>query len=826
MKARSVILSAWLASLVPSTASAQTARAASEGEAGAPPETTVAVEHCAATARCRTHALALPATLGKHAVEPIALAGGVNVTLVTAPAADGTGRYVVGRAEDGGSVLERLRGYVERPRDGEPGERKEKVLLREAGPAGHETLIVGTRYESATACGLPVVMNAKRLEPGTLEWQPRENLVFSAADRARMTPLFAVRAPSAWSPALPRLLMSRVSSSAASGTHGALTDGRLETSWVEKGSGAGSGELVVMAASRHVPIEGFQLVVRAHSGERRPAPRTFQLATDSAVFSVTMPEDAWLSESGATYDVRLPAPVATECVALVLDGAYAGGPDDLGIAELRAITSLDDAGATPAALVRLLDGSLASSLAARTLLERGGIEALGAIASAYTSLSASGKERALSVAESGGCLESAAFFVDRLVGAGQPASWEPELDVPRERASGWLRRCREYSRAALEAKVASRAVDRERGLAARELGLLLPGQAVGSLVAALDGASPALRRELRSALGVAARAPRARTELEALFVAGAFDARPLAVKIDLLRAPGEDLGTLGGAADALERAVGADQSFRTRYLLQQPLGALARRGDARAAQRLSGALRSDDSAHVRARAAAAAAGAPLTIDALGGGLRDASPRVRAAALGSLTNEELSLSGATVERMRVLVADDAWTYVREAAAEALARRARESGQRAEELDAIDRSLSGALEDQAPTVRRAALLALARRNSRASGKAIHRVASDPREAVSVRASAVRALGELCHADAGELLYKLAYRLAAPQLAYDEELGLAALEALGTLGPADLGEKLAPLAVTKGVRALVQERARAAMATTGRCGDRPNR
>ncbi|MSP24277.1 MAG: HEAT repeat domain-containing protein [Myxococcales bacterium] len=857
----------------------------SDARAGS--ERTIKVRVCESNSRCVAHALSLPQELGAERLEELHLEGGRPVMLVSAAPLAGPGRYIALLAYDDGAAVELLRGYVDRPSPGEPGERHTKVLRREPRTGDAEALIVATSFEAATACGRPVLMNARRLDPDTFLWEETENRVFSGAER-NLSPLFARRMSTGYDALLPRLLVSKVSSSAALGSHGALTDGRLDTSWSENGPRTGAGELVAMSASMKVPIEGFQWVVRTREGERRPAPRTLQFATDAAVYSVTMPEDAWLTNAGASYEVRLPAPITTACVALVLDDAYLGGPEELGIAELRAITSLDAIGTSPKALVMLLDDGGARALAASTLLERGGTAAVHAAIEAYANLGESGRRRALDVIETGACQDSAAFFVERLVGAGQGPAWDPELDPIRERAAGRLYRCREDSRAALAAKLRSGKVEREQILAARALAAIAPGAAVETLAAALAGASTALRRELRRALGAAPNETRARTALNRLFVAADFDARPLAVRIDLLRAAGTQLGGLDGGADALERVAGADLSFNTRYLLQAPLGALAAHGDARAIARLDRAMLSDESPHVRARAADAAIGSRASRAALARALMDDAPRVRTAALRSLGAALGRLSGehstqskehakltplapaalaapalpvalvapvapalpvalvapvalvepavpVALERIRELLARDPWTFVRVAAAEALGSAPRalpiqvgkpESAATVNARDAelADESLEAALADGAVSVRRAALLALASRNARGAAESVHRLASDPREPLAVRATAVSVLGELCYADADELLYKLAFRLAAPQLPYDEALGVAALGALGALQPPEFEAKLQPLAEHAKVPDTVRRLTRETLKKRGSCKRTP--
>src|SRR5690606_739955 len=95
--------------------------------------------------------------------------------------------------------------------------------------------------------------------------------------------------------------------------------------WSEKRGGDGSGEFVVFRAPRAVPMVGFNFRVRPTQSPPATgvAPSTAWIALDQGLYHVTLPPDAWNSESGV-FSVRLPAPVESSCVALVLDSAGSG----------------------------------------------------------------------------------------------------------------------------------------------------------------------------------------------------------------------------------------------------------------------------------------------------------------------------------------------------------------------------------------------------------------------------------------------------------------------------------------------------------------------
>ncbi|MBI4704630.1 MAG: HEAT repeat domain-containing protein, partial [Deltaproteobacteria bacterium] len=328
------------------------------------------------------------------------------------------------------------------------------------------------------------------------------------------------------------------------------------------------------------------------------------------------------------------------------------------------------------------------------------------------------------------------------------------------------------------------------------------------------GAAPdALRRELRAALGTAARAQRSRAAFRRALELQALGTRPASVRLDLLRALGAEAAGLPEAAAAFAQLCAEDRSFRARYLLQAPAAELARGGDAGARGFLRESLARDPSPHVRAQAARASAGLAALLPELGAALGDAEPRVREAALEALATATGAAAPAATETAVVrLLHTDPWTFVRAAAAGALARR-RVSAE-------TDRALGEALADPAPAVRRATLRAIARRRSPATAEPVRRLADQPQETLDVREAAIDALGALCDAESVGLLTKLVQRTAASVLPYDRPLGLAALGALGRIHPPDLDARLAPL-VDRRVEPAIRALARATLRAPGSCG-----
>ena len=280
--------------------------------------------------------------------------------------------------------------------------------------------------------------------------------------------------------------------------------------------------------------------------------------------------------------------------------------------------------------------------------------------------------------------------------------------------------------------------------------------------------------------------------------------------MDLLRALGAELATFQGASAALGQTLGSDNSFRTRYLLLGPAGHLARAGDATATGLLEQSLRADPSPYIRAEAARASAGVVSLAPALTRLLEHPAPRVREAALEALASGAAKLLPQAEALSVQLLGSDPWTFVRETAAEALGH-----GDSA----TAEEALLDALEDQSPLVRTQVVRALGKRKSDAARERLRKVAGGAKEAISVRAAAIVALGEMCDLDSVDLLTKLALRLAAPQLSYDRPLGLAALKTLGRIHPPDFAERI-KLLVHPNVAAPVRKLAATAMREPGGC------
>jgi hypothetical protein len=752
----------------------------------------------------------------RAAIEELRLSPRRRALLVTVPAGDGGGRWVLllhaSAAGEPPAVREQLRGFVDRPRAARSGDAVESVLLREQGPGGTDAIVVGKRYDGVDVCGRPAILGVRRFDAATLDWVAAPTRSLSPEQLVGATALTA--APRSSPNAAAPVLVGTVASSAVAGTKGALTDGDLATRWAEARDGAGSGEFVVMSAPGDLAITGFDIVLRPTGDQPADAaaPRTIHVATRSDVFTVALPADALAQPPGTVYGIDLPHEVRSDCVALVLGDTAQSGEVAVGVAELGARTRFD--AASPAELARALDDE-ARADAARALLLRGGVTWQRAVIDAWPTLGDAGKRRALEILDAADCEVTAPFYAARLLGKGADADFHPDLDETAGHARDRLRRCRGQAKEALVAALKAEPSGESRVWAARELALLAPADAVEPILGLLDEGDQArsgnaIRRGLRAALASAARHTRAKNAVAALLVPARFAELSLVQRIDFLRAIGGELPAIAGAGDALAAVLAADASLSTRYLLQEPAAHLCVGKDERAVSFLRKSLRSDESAHVRAQAARVAGGVPALAADLVAALGDSAPRVREAAL-----EALAAAPSTSLDEPVLVgllADDPWTFVRVGAARALGAQPSSPGG--------DAALVATLEDSPLLVQRAALEAIGRRRAVEAGGAVHEKAARAKEPLELRIAAVAALGQLCRDDSAELLYKLALRAGAPQLPYDEKLGIAALHALGEIKPADIAERLAPLVRTRRVPRTVRALAADAIERKSAC------
>jgi len=726
----------------------------------------------------------------------VPISGGRNVVHVRVPLRGGDGPLAPaweGLFAAGAPPLFAARtGWIR----GESGERTGTAITLLA-DGETRSILVGDVREDLRICGDDsTLLNPQGLDP-RLVWHGATFQRLSPARREKAIPLVASLRGGAPADAPLGQLLAAEGASTAIGAPKNLVDGDPDTTWSEGRLGQGQGEFALFHAPHEVPLTRFAVVVAPKTP--RPegaAPRTFYLATDTALFEVTMPEDAW-GHPGAAYDISLPEPVATSCVALVLGDAYLHGSTkpEVTVGELFAYSAFDGPGVKLDTVVQALSGGGPRAEVAAGVLKRSGPAGLQAAALAYAKLDPAGRALAVDVAASSpSCAPASQLLVEALSDPGE---------IVREKARAKLEQPH-CGRDAVPALVASLGVPATRSRSARLLASVAPSQALAPLARVLGQGSPQERAQLRSAFAHAA-AQAAPGEIAVLLAAGGDpDAR-----VDLLRAAEGRLGEVSEAADrALDDLLGQPPSVRTRYLLVAPTAALARAGDAKDDARLVLWLEHDSDPLVRVHAAEMAGASAKTQAALDAAAKDPEPRVREAALRTVAASRVVPAGSSAI---AALGHDPWTFVRAAAAEALAMLPASV--------AADQALDRAVRDKAARVRAVAISALAGHAAVASVGTIRSRLEDTREDVDVRVAAAHALGGLCDLRALDALERLAISGASSPDPNDVALGLAATDALGQLHPADLAKRLKGVH-TKGARPDAQRAADAAVSAPGVC------
>ncbi|MEZ4260377.1 MAG: HEAT repeat domain-containing protein [Polyangiaceae bacterium] len=681
---------------------------------------------------------------------------------------------------------------------GSEGDRSGTVVLTYDRDASTRFVMVADVREDTRICGQAATpLGARGLDARSMQLRGATLHRLPKKTRDEAARVVAVGRDDA-TPPLARLL----GASGASAPHAArLTDGDPATVWSEARPGDGHGEFVTTRTSSDVPIHALRVVIAPpEPAADGAAPRTLYVATDAATFHVTLPEDAW-RKPGRAYDIPLPEPVRTTCVAVVLDEAYANGKAApvVSIAEMYAVSRFDAEGASLDDVAAALAGERAEEAAG--VLKRAGERGLEAVLGAWPKLDARGRALAVDVAAAAGdCAGRGGELLSRALA-------EADREV-RKRAVGRLERCGKGASAALAAAVRS-PDEAIRAAAAPLLASVAPSAALAPLSDALGGGGAPTRRAVRAALTRAA-ASASRGDLLALL---SQPERAASARVELLRALGPRLADLRPEADAaLAELLRTSPDMATRYLLAQPLARLAAAPDATpgAMRRLADFVRNDPDWPVRARAVELAGPIRALAPAVLAATTDKEPRVREAALRALAG--VPGERGTPAAARAALAKDPWTFVRLAAVDALGA----SGDTS--------PLALALEDAAPRVRGAAADALGRARAGAYAPALVARATDTREDPDVRASAARALGEMCAPSAIDPLTALARGAAAPADAGAARVAFAAIDGLAALAPRDLDRRLAPLRdphAPHPVRAAAARALARAAAAGGRCG-----
>ena len=145
---------------------------------------------------------------------------------------------------------------------------------------------------------------------------------------------------------------------------------------------------------------------------------------------------------------------------------------------------------------------------------------------------------ALDVIDAAECVDSASFFVARMLGKGHLGPFDPVTDRLALHAKDRLRLCRKSATSALLAAVKAEQGE-QRVWVARQLAALAPPAAVPAIVPLLADDDDRVRRGLRASLAIAAAKRRALPAVLAELESKRFAGHPLKTRIDLLRALGD-----------------------------------------------------------------------------------------------------------------------------------------------------------------------------------------------------------------------------------------------------------------------------------------------
>jgi hypothetical protein len=386
-----------------------------------------------------------------------------------------------------------------------------------------------------------------------------------------------------------------------------------------------------------------------------------------------------------------------------------------------------------------------------------------------------------------------------------------EIDPELAHARDQLRRCGRASATAL-GKLVTEAAPEVKRIAALELSLVAPAEAVPILVDALGKADDTGRRELRAALTRAAKSARAQPAFEEELKAAKLATRSPRTVIDLLRGAGSALPQLEGAKPAFAALALPAAPMETRFLLLGPAAELAAAGDAAAESFLRDSLRRDPDPHLRARAAEAAGKVKSLWPDVAIAVDDPDVRVREAAINAFANTGGAPlpTGLDAALTRRLVSDE-WTILRAAAARTIGTLPPSA--------ALDAALASKVSDVYPEVRGAVIDALGARKATLHAAKLRERAMIADELLDLRARAVLALAGMCDKGSVDLFTKLANNAVKPVDERDRRLGAAAVAALSVVHPADLATRLAPL-LAKDAPPGLNEMAKAALASERGC------
>jgi HEAT repeat protein len=724
-------------------------------------------------------------------VEAVPIGNGKQVVHVRVPQKDAEsgGPAYEAVLTSSGEVFSGMTGYVK----GDDGERTGNFV--QVVPNGATSSVyVGDAREEVKLCGESTTMlEPRRLDPGSLKLGPPAP--FQRLSLARQQSAQRVVAEDKGAPfAAPLAKLLVATGASVEGSRGVeLTDGDAATAWV-----AGSGEFVLMAAPREVPIARIQIVVSAPANAvpNATGPKTFYLVTNDRAFIVTMPGNGWLKQRNA-YEITFPEPIQASRLALDLEDPYSptGAHPVVSIGELVAYSEFDKPGATLDDVAQRLNSDRGD--AAVGVLKRAGPAALAAVEKIYDSLDEHGRARAVDVAASHAKCEEAAPLLARALcekGGQAPRKAKEKLDRCREAVPVLAARLRDDAKTRV-------CIAPALALIARDEALVPIADAMA--MTAVDDHDT--RTALRQAFSVALK-DADKDKLAALL---ADTKRDALARLEVMRAADARVNDAQAQSDAtVTELLAGKPAMRVRYLVLDPLAQLAQGGDRAAAGHIADALR-DEEWPVRMHAAEVGRGVADAQAGLLAAARDPEPRVREKAFESLA---ATPTPAAVPIAVDALAHDGWPFVKTNAIGMLMRSPPSAD--------VDAALGHALDDTSVRVRGTAIIALGMRRAGAWSKAMRARLDDEKEDADVRAAAARSLGAVCDASSADRLTELARGLAAFGTSEDEqEIDQAALEGLAALGPADLAKRLAPLLGPKAPPAL-REAASTALVARSLC------
>ncbi len=250
---------------------------------------------------------------------------------------------------------------------GDPGERRRDVLrVEDLTGDGVDDLLVGTIEEARTLCGVETILQPQALDPRSGELRSVSIRRLPVVENELAIPASTER-PRELRDDVPlvRALVPRAATSTsgvpdfAVSPPAPLTDGDRSTAWIEGHPGNGRWEGVSFAwAASGLHARFVALVPSDHAD----APAAVWLLHDEGRVRVRAPE------SDGVWWIRLPEPVQTRCISLVLD-APPGDPATAhtGFAEVRVFTEVESGDGLDGLFVRLAEGGREADAAARAL---------------------------------------------------------------------------------------------------------------------------------------------------------------------------------------------------------------------------------------------------------------------------------------------------------------------------------------------------------------------------------------------------------------------------------------------------------------------------